>query len=150
MKLHSVKKYLYILGGSISLALGVIGIFLPVLPTTPFLLLAAFCYLRGSKKMYDWLLSHKVFGPYIYNYMTYKAVTRKTKKVILTTMWLILTVSTILVPILHIRIFLLASGIGVTIHILTLKTIENGDLQNLQPSFGEGTAGSGYKKPGCQ
>lgn len=150
MKLHSVKKYLYILGGSISLALGVIGIFLPVLPTTPFLLLAAFCYLRGSKKMYDWLLSHKVFGPYIYNYMTYKAVTRKTKKVILTTMWLILTISTILVPILHIRIFLLASGIGVTIHILTLKTIENEDLQNLKPSFEEGTAGSGYKKPECK
>ena len=150
MKLHSVKKYLYIFGGSISLALGVIGIFLPVLPTTPFLLLAAFCYLRGSKKMYDWLLSHKVFGPYIYNYMTYKAVTRKTKKVILTTMWLILTISTILVPILHIRIFLLASGIGVTIHILTLKTIENEDLQNLKPSFEEGAAGSGYKQPECK
>lgn len=150
MKLHSVKRYLYIIGGSISLALGVIGIFLPVLPTTPFLLLSAFCYLRGSQKMYDWLLGHKVLGPYIYNYITYKAVTRKTKKVILTTMWLILTISTILVPILYIRIFLLASGIGVTIHILTLKTIENGDLQNLQLSFEENAAGSGYEKSGCK
>ncbi len=149
--MHSIKKYLYLFGGSLSLALGIIGIFIPVLPTTPFLLLSAFCYLRSSQKMYDWLINHKIFGPYIYNYITYKAVTRKTKKVALAFLWFMLTISMILVPIIHVRIFLVASGIGVTIHLVSLKTLENEDMseiQELHPSFEEGNTGSTCKKTG--
>lgn len=125
--MHSMKKYILIVLGSIALVLGIIGILLPVLPTTPFLLLASFCYLKSSKRLYDWLLSHKVFGPYIYNYITYKAVYRSTKIKTILFLWGTLILSGILVNNLHIRIFLLLVGIVVSIHLFRLKTIEKED-----------------------
>ena len=69
-----MKKVLYILLGSLFLGLGAIGIVLPILPTTPFLLLSAFFYVRSSDKLYQWLIHHKVFGAYIYHYMKYRAI----------------------------------------------------------------------------
>lgn len=123
MQQFSVKKTLLLVLGSISLALGVIGVLLPVLPTTPFMLLAAFCYLRSSRSLYDWLINHRVFGTYIYNYMTYRAVTRKTKSMALFFLWLTLFISIVIVDNLHLRIFLAVVGVGVSIHLLHLKTI---------------------------
>ena len=61
-------RYLLMVLGSVALALGVAGIFLPLLPTTPFLLLAAALYFRSSPQLYEWLLSHKHLGPYIRNF----------------------------------------------------------------------------------
>jgi uncharacterized membrane protein YbaN (DUF454 family) len=123
MQQFSLKKTLLLVLGSISLALGVIGVLLPVLPTTPFMLLAAFCYLRSSRRLYDWLINHRVFGTYIYNYMTYRAVTRKTKFMALFFLWLTLIISIVIVDNLHLGIFLAAVGVGVSIHLLHLKTI---------------------------
>lgn len=60
MSIKSLKKYLLIIMGTISLILGTVGIFIPILPTTPFLLLASYCYIRSSKKLYNWLINHKV------------------------------------------------------------------------------------------
>ncbi len=118
-----IKKYLLIFSGSISLALGIVGVFVPVLPTTPFLLLSAFCFVRSSKHLYHWLMNHKIFGRYIYNYLTYRAVSRKTKIGALVFLWLTLFISVLLVPKLYLRILLFSVGIGVTIHLLTLKTL---------------------------
>lgn len=59
------KSRIYIGAGFVAVALGLAGIPLPLLPTTPFLLLAAFCFARGSKRWHDWLLAHRIFGPYI-------------------------------------------------------------------------------------
>jgi uncharacterized protein len=118
-----VKKALLVIAGSISLALGVVGIFLPLLPTTPFLLLSAFCYMSSSKRLYDWLINHRIFGPYIYNYITYRAVRRNVKVGTLIILWLALLISIILVPNLYLRIFLLVVGVAVSLHILTLKTL---------------------------
>lgn len=112
-----------ILLGSISLGLGVVGVFIPVLPTTPFLLLASFCYLRGSERMYKWLINHKILGAYIYCYLNFKAISKKTKILTMIFLWATLIISMLVVPSPHIRILLVAVGIGVTIHLVKLKTL---------------------------
>jgi uncharacterized membrane protein YbaN (DUF454 family) len=120
-----IKKILYITGGTISLALGVLGVFLPVLPTTPFLLLTAFCYVRSSKRLYTWLINHKLFGSYIYNYMKYKAVKKRVKTGAVIFLWITIGVSILAVNNLHIRIFLVVVAIAVSWHILSLKSLES-------------------------
>ena len=80
-------KTLYIVIGTISLALGILGIFLPLLPTTPFLLLTAALYFKGSSRLYNWLLNHRYFGPYIRNYRENKAIPLRAKIVSLVLMW---------------------------------------------------------------
>lgn len=125
----SIKKYLLISIGSISLGLGIFGIVIPVLPTTPFLLLSSICFIRSSERLYNWLISHRIFGSYIYNYMTYRAVKKSAKIGALIFLWLSLITSILLVWNLHVTILLLAVGIGVSIHLLSLKTltVENQD-----------------------
>ena len=125
----TIKQCLLICAGTLSLALGIIGAFMPVLPTTPFLLLTAYCYLRSSNRLYNWLINHRVFGTYIYNYITYRAVTRSTKIGALFFLWVTLLASIILTANLHLAIFLLAVGIGVSIHLFCLKTM-NPDPEN--------------------
>jgi uncharacterized membrane protein YbaN (DUF454 family) len=73
--------------GSIFVALGVIGIFLPVLPTTPFLLLGAACYIKGSDKMYKWLINNKYLGEYIKNYREKNGIPLKSKIIAISTLW---------------------------------------------------------------
>lgn len=119
-----IKKYLLISAGSLSLALGIIGVFVPVLPTTPFLLLASFCYIRSSSRMYNWLINHKIFGAYIYNYVTHRAIKRSIKIGTLIFLWLTIAISILSVSNLHIRLFLLVVGFGVSVHLLTLKTLK--------------------------
>ncbi len=77
---------LWIAAGIVSLVLGIIGIPLPVLPTTPFLLLAAFCFTRGSKQLNDWLLAHPHLGPPITNWQKYGAMTAIAKRMSLVVM----------------------------------------------------------------
>ncbi len=126
--LNSVKKYVLLFLGTLSLVLGIIGILLPVMPTTPFLLLSSFCYLRSSKKLYNWLVYHRVFGAYLYNYLTYKAVTLRTKVMALIFLWWGLIASMLLINHLHVRLFLVCVGIAVSIHLFTLKTIRKADM----------------------
>lgn len=126
-----IIKYLLFLAGSLSLVLGVLGIFLPVLPTTPFLLLASYCYLRSSRKMYNWVINHKILGPYIQSYLIYKAITLKTKIRAILFLWLTLCMSIILISSLHVRIFLFFIGVAVTIYLVTLKTISYEEMQKL-------------------
>jgi len=79
-----LKKIFLIISGSFFIFLGTIGIFIPILPTTPFILLAAACYIKSSEKLYNWLTSNKVFSKYIKNYSLKKGMTKNTKlKVIL-------------------------------------------------------------------
>lgn len=72
-------RALYLAAGSLFLALGLVGIFLPLLPTTPFVLLAAACYARGSRKFYDWLLANRTFGPMILEWQRHRSVPYRTK-----------------------------------------------------------------------
>ncbi len=130
-----VVRYLYIILGVIFLSLGIIGVFLPILPTTPFLLLTSFCFLRSSKRLYNWLVNHRIFGVFIYNYLTYKSATRNTKIGTLVFLWASLFISSLFISQLAIKLVLLAVGIGVTIHICTLRTfVQKRETQSI-PQF---------------
>lgn len=120
-----MKKYFLILSGHLSLSLGIAGIFLPVLPTTPFLLLSAACYVKSSEKLYNWLINHKLLGIYIKQYIKYKAVTVKTKTVSIALLWTVLGATVIFfIDINWLKLLLLCIAIAVTIHILHLKTFK--------------------------
>lgn len=118
-----IKKIIFIVLGMFFVIMGVIGIFLPILPTTPFLLLAAFFFLRSSEKLYKYLIGHKVLGSYIYSYTKYKAITKSTKIKAITIMWIGLAISSFFIPYLWVKILVGIIGIGVTIHLLRLKTL---------------------------
>jgi len=116
-------RYLLIIAGTIFLGLGIIGIFLPILPTTPFLLLATACYARSSKRFYDWLLNNKWFGTYIKNYYEGRGVPLKVKVFTISLLWITILVSVFFViSDFWIKIVLIIIAIGVTTHILTIKT----------------------------
>ena len=117
-------KYLLILLGTISLGLGILGIFLPLLPTTPLLLLASALYLRSSKKLYDRLLDHKYLGSYIRNFQEYKAIPVRAKIISVSLLWgTILYCIFGVIDVLWIQLLLAAIMIGVTVHILSYKTL---------------------------
>jgi uncharacterized membrane protein YbaN (DUF454 family) len=84
--LKKAIRPLWFLFGSLSLALGAAGTILPLLPTTPFILLSAFAFARSSRRLHDWLMQHRVFGPLIENWQRYGAIDRKTKRLSLTVM----------------------------------------------------------------
>jgi len=88
-------KMLYIFFGTLSLILGVTGIFVPGLPTTPFLLLTAALYIRSSDKLYRKLVSNRVLGPYILNYRKNKGMTKRQKAFAIALMWLMISVSVV-------------------------------------------------------
>jgi hypothetical protein len=121
----SLKNHLFIALGFISLVLAIIGIFIPLLPTTPFLLLSAALFFRGSQRLYDWLINHKIFGEYIRNFREYKAIPLSTKVFAVATLWAVM-LSTAFFVIDHwlIRGILIAIAVGVTIHILHYKTLK--------------------------
>lgn len=115
--------------GTISLILGVMGIFLPVLPTTPFLLLTAALYFKASPKLYEWLLNQKHLGPYIRNFREHKAIPLRAKIVSVTMLWGTLLYCAIFVaPYLWLSILFITIAIAVTIHILSYKTLKKGSI----------------------
>lgn len=119
-----VRKLL-IIAGTFFVVIGIIGIFLPILPTTPFLLLAAWCYARSSEKFYNWLINNKWFRKYIKNYREGKGVPVKVKVVSISFLWITILISTLFFIFnFYIRLILIVIAIGVTIHILTIRTMK--------------------------
>lgn len=117
-------KILFFILGTLSLLLGAIGIFLPVLPTTPLLLLASFFFIRSSERIYKWLLNHKVFGSYIKNYMEDRSIRRKDRMMAMIFLWITLTISILLVENLIVKIVLLVTGLLVSVYIFRLKVVK--------------------------
>ena len=118
-------KVLLIIAGTISLVLGIIGIFVPLLPTTPFLLLSAAAYVRGSERLYNWLINHKYLGVYIRNYREHKAIPLRAKIFSVTLMWLTIGYCIIFMDLpVWIKILLGCISICVTWHILSFKTLK--------------------------
>ncbi len=117
-------KYVYILLGTLSLILGIIGVFLPVLPTTPFLLLSATLYLHSSPRLYNWLLSHPHLGVYIRNFREYKAIPLRVKVVSVSLVWLTLLYCAFFVAKeWWMSLAFIAIAVGVTVHILHYRTL---------------------------
>ncbi|MCS3470483.1 uncharacterized membrane protein YbaN (DUF454 family) [Pseudomonas sp. JUb42] len=108
--------------GWLSVALGVIGIFLPVLPTTPFLLLAAACFARSSPRFYAWLVNHRYLGPWIRDYLEGNGIPLKGKVYAIGLMWLSIGFSCYLVRRPWAQGFMLTSAVLVSIYILRQKT----------------------------
>jgi uncharacterized membrane protein YbaN (DUF454 family) len=122
-RLSSLKKVIFIVAGTISLGLGAVGVFLPILPTTPFLLLSAAYYYKGSERMHRWLLSNKLFGSYIRNYKDGKGISQIAKILTLSLLWITICFSALyMVRSFHIQVILFAIAIAVTIHVITLPT----------------------------
>jgi len=114
-----------IIAGTLLVGLGIIGILMPVLPTTPFLLLAAACYARSSQRFYHWLLNNKWFGNYIKNYIQRKGVPLKVKILAITWLWITIGFSVVFaVEVFLVRLILIVIAIGVSIHILCLRTLK--------------------------
>jgi uncharacterized membrane protein YbaN (DUF454 family) len=113
------------ISGLIALGLGILGIFLPVLPTTPFLLLAAALFLRGNKKLHHWLMNHPKLGPYITNFMVHKSIPLRIKIVAISALWLTLLYCAIFVAE-HwaFRLFFILLAGAITAHILSYKTLK--------------------------
>lgn len=119
------KKVLFIILGTLCVVLGVIGIVLPILPTTPFLLLASYLYFRSSLRFYNFLINHKVLGFYIKSYIEKKGIPVKVKVINLVLLWTVISISAfVAIDNNYIRILLYVIAVGVTIHILMLKTLK--------------------------
>lgn len=127
-----ILKPLLLAAGIISLLLGILGIFLPLLPTTPFLLLSAFCFVHSSNKFYVWLINHKYLGSYIRNFQIHKALPLRVKIVSISMLWItILTSAIFFVPIFAVKILLIAIAIAVTIHIAHFKTLKESEKDKI-------------------
>ena len=116
-------RTLLIVLGTLCVALAVLGMFLPVLPTTPFLLLAAICYSRSSERFYRWLITNRWCGEYIRNYRDGRGIPLKQKVLTILLLWLTIgSTAWLAVSQWWIRLILFGIAVSVTVHLLRIKT----------------------------
>ena len=121
-KTQKVVKRLIFLGGFISLILGVIGIALPILPTTPFLLLASAAFAKSSERFHRWLLNNKILGAYINNYQEGKGLPLKIKIITISLLWITIIISILLLmKLFWVQVVLICIALAVSIHISLIK-----------------------------
>ena len=122
--IKSPLKILLAVLGCISLGLGILGAFLPVLPTTPLLLLAAALFLKSDERLYAWLMNHPRLGTYISNFLEHKAIPMRVKIASIAALWIALSCCAVFVAE-HwaLRLLFLAIAVGVTVHILSYRTL---------------------------
>jgi uncharacterized membrane protein YbaN (DUF454 family) len=120
--MKNLTRTILIVCGTLCVALGVLGIFLPVLPTTPFLLLAAYCYARSSGRFYEWLLNNRWCGAYIRNYRQGRGIPLKQKVFTISLLWLTIgSTAWFAISQWWLRLILLGIAIGVTIHLAKIR-----------------------------
>jgi len=116
-------RFLFVTGGTIAVGMGVIGVLVPLLPTTPFLLLAAFLYARSSERFHKWLLGNRWIGDYLRRYYERRCMTRRHKAFTLVLLWIGIGLSAgFVVPQWWARLLLAVVAAGVTVHVLCLGT----------------------------
>ena len=122
---NKFKRSFYFVLGTICLIFGSIGVFLPILPTTPLLLLAVVCYYKSSERMHHWMLHNRWFGNYLRNYAEGKGVSVKAKIFTISLLWVLISYSAFfVVNNLIIQMILFTIAIGVTIHLIKLPTLK--------------------------
>lgn len=120
---NPVTRWIFIISGVVLVGIGVLGIFLPLLPTTIFFLLAAWCFARSSEKYYVWLHTNRFFGKYLASYRSGKGMTLWSKVFTLAFLWIgIISSAVFFTENLYVRILLMAVAVGVTWHLLAIKT----------------------------
>ena len=133
-----IRKAVLIFAGTVCVALGVLGMFLPLLPTTVFLLMAAYCYSRSSERFHDWLLNNRWCGPYIRNYKSGQGISMRQKVTTISILWASIGVSIwLLSGGFWVTLLLLAIAVGVTVHLVLLKTYRPETSPTTQASTSE-------------
>lgn len=117
-----IVRWTLLTAGTILVGIGILGIFLPLLPTTVFFLMAAWCYARSSQRFYDWLHHNKFFGKYLKNYREGRGISLSTKISTIVILWGSILYSIYVTQSLWLGLVLLAIAIGVTIHIIVIPT----------------------------
>ena len=118
-----VVRWCLLAGGVLCTGLAVLGIFLPLLPTVPFLLLAAACFARSSERLHRWLLDHRHLGPMIRGYLDGSGIPRRAKATAIVLVWVTVPPSAILVvPLPWVRVLLFGIALAVTLYLLRLPT----------------------------
>lgn len=121
---NPLLRYVLFAIGCLSLALGVLGIFLPILPTTPFILLAAACFARSSESFYRWITSHPRFGPMIADYLAGKGLPLKAKRLAITLLWISIITGCLWVDFVWAKMAMLFTATAVSLYIWRLPTAQ--------------------------
>lgn len=116
------KRILLIILGWFSLITGIIGIFLPLLPTTPLVLLAAWCFSKSSERFHQWLLEHKYFGPMLRDWQSSDGIPKRTRNRAILFMWLGMAISIIIVGRFWATLCLVIIGLAVSTYLLRMPT----------------------------
>jgi uncharacterized membrane protein YbaN (DUF454 family) len=116
-----VLRAVLIVAGWLSVVAGIAGVFLPLVPTVPFLLLAVACFARSSQRFHDWLVEHAYFGPLVRDYLNSGGIPRKAKVMALCMVWVSFPVSTLFFArVLWLKILLIATAVGITVYLVLL------------------------------
>jgi uncharacterized membrane protein YbaN (DUF454 family) len=125
--LISAKKAVLVAAGSVCLALAVLGVFLPLLPTTPFLLLASACYVRSSERLHGWLMGNRLLGSYIRNFKERRGIPLRGRIITVILLWLPLLYSVYRLDIFWLELLLVAMGLTWSVLILRMKGVKEGE-----------------------
>jgi uncharacterized membrane protein YbaN (DUF454 family) len=117
-------KWLLMSLGVLAMAVGLVGVVVPLLPTTPFLLLAAACFVRSSDTMYGWLTTNRLFGGFIRDYREQRGVSVRAKITALVLLWGVIGYTALMVvDLIWVRVLLAVIAVAVTVHLLRMKTL---------------------------
>ena len=125
--MNSAKKAVLVAAGSLCLALAVLGLFLPLLLTTPFLLLASACYVRSSERLHGWLMGNRMLGPYIRNFKERRGIPLRARVTTVVLLWLPLAYSVYRLDLLWLELLLVLMGVTWSVLILRMRTVRDGE-----------------------
>lgn len=135
--MRRMRETIYTVLGCLFLGLGAIGAALPVLPTVPFLLLAAACFMRGSRRLYRWLMTHPRWGEHVYQYREAHAITRRSKVSAITLLWCGIVVSVWLIPLWPVKALLVVIAACVTVYLARFDELDPSDLHRAKTTYSD-------------